>query len=100
LQSASGSPPAPSTPSVANQNSDDELPGQYSANHESDGGSHDQQSANQESDDNDYSDVVSSDNDDLLNSTGLSEGSNWDYYQVIMIGTLDNRCFLVGQCIC
>lgn len=28
------------------------------------------------------SDVVSSDNDDLLNSTGLSEGSNWDYYQV------------------
>ncbi|KAF6028682.1 hypothetical protein EB796_013003 [Bugula neritina] len=88
--SASGSPPAPSTPSVANQNSDDELPGQYSANHESDGGSHDQQSANQESDDNDYSDVVSSDNDDLLNSTGLSEGSNWDYYQAptVPISTL------------
>lgn len=53
--------------------------------------SDDLSSANQMSDDlshdlsaeDELSDIVSSDNDELITSGGgMSEGSNWDYYQV------------------
>lgn len=42
----------------------------------------DEQSADLSAED-EFSDVISSDNDELVASPGgLSEGSNWDYYQV------------------
>ena len=57
----------------ANQLSDDPL----STNQMSDELSHDLSAEDE------LSDVVSSDNDELVTSGGgLSEGSNWDYYQV------------------
>ena len=101
LQQASVSPTASFSPVQAFPPADVQL-----ANHNPHNSSHglsadmsSEEAHGLSADDRRLSDVVSSDNDDNLNSAGLSEGSNWDYYQVTA-STNHNCLFYIFSPLC